>query len=104
MLTRRPPHWRGAPLSLLGPARPDVGNLGTKRAIKGEPSLCCRVPPGGQGRISTSCPIPTLARRLVALQRRRGIVGRPRVELVEDALQGADARRQWVAIFGDRAS
>jgi hypothetical protein len=35
-------------------------------------------------------PIPTLRRRLVALQRRRGIVGRPRVELVEYALQGAD--------------
>ena len=31
-------------------------------------------------------------------------MGRPRVELVEDALQGADARRQWVAIIGYRAS
>jgi hypothetical protein len=46
-------------------------------------------------------PIPTLRRRLVALQRRRWLACRTRFELVEDALQGADSRRQWVAIFGD---
>jgi hypothetical protein len=104
MLTRRPPHWRGAPLSLLGRARPDVGNLGTKRSIKGEPSPCCRVSPGGPGEdfnfVSDTYP-STAARSASAAARDRGpAAGRA----CRGCFAGADARRQWVAIFGDRAS
>jgi hypothetical protein len=32
-----------------------------------------------------------------------GESGRPRLKLVEDALQGADSRRQWVAVVCYRA-
>jgi hypothetical protein len=84
-LPPNPARWsrrRIGPPSLPGQALPDAGNPDTTRSIGDELSLCCRVWLAVQGTISPARPISALRRGLglVALQRRQGLAGRPRIK------------------------